>query len=128
MRRLKTGFGGFQRGEPGKELIDASGIEKGPDAFGDADDSYFVAFVGLGYVRIDDDAEASGVHVLEIGAVENEEVGVNCVELGLQLEDVKEGESTAEGEHGAAGICGGPEGVVELVLGHPLRIETPKSG
>ena len=123
VERLQALLGGFQRGEAGKELIDAGGAEEGPDAFGDADDGDLAAFVGLGDVGVDDDAEAGGVHVFEVGAVDDEEVGVDFVEFGLELENVGEGECAFESEHGAAGISGGLEGVVELVHGHPPRIE-----
>jgi hypothetical protein len=45
------------------------------------------------------------------------------MELVLQLEDVAQRETSLQGEYGAARIRGGLEGIVELILGHPLRIE-----
>ncbi len=53
------------------------------------------------------DAEAGGIHVLELCTVDDEEVGVDGLELGLQGEDMAQGERSPEGENGAAGIRGG---------------------
>jgi hypothetical protein len=119
---LEAVLGGFYGGEAGEELIDAGGCEEGPDAVGDADEGDLCPFVGLRDIEVDEDAEAGGVHVLERGAVEDEEVGFEGLQLGLESEDVAQGKGSLQGEDGAARIRRGAEGVVEVVLGHPLSI------
>jgi hypothetical protein len=121
-RELEAGFGGFQGGEAGEILVDAGGGEEGPDAVGDAHEGDLSPLVGLRDVEVDDDAEAGGVHVLERGAVEDDEVGVEGLQLGLESEDVAKSEGSLQGKDGAARIRRGVEGVVEVVLGHPLSI------
>ena len=81
------------------------------------------ALVGLRDVEVDENAETGGVHVLEGGAVDDEEVGVDGLQLGLQGEDMAQSECSLQGENGAAGIRRGLKRVVELILGHPLSIE-----
>jgi hypothetical protein len=122
---LEAGFGGFDGWEAGEVLVDAGGGEESPHAVGDADESDLAAFTGLRDVEIDNDAEAGGVHVFERGTVEDEKVGVDGLQLRLELEDMAQGEGSVQGKDGAAWIRCGVKGVVEAILRHPLRIETP---
>jgi hypothetical protein len=122
---LEAGLCLFYGREAGKELVYARGGEESPDAVGDANEDDLATAVGLRDVEVDDDAETGRVHVLEPGAVDDEEVSVNRLQLGLQGEDMAQGERSPEGQNGAAGIRRGAKRVVELILGHPLRIEIP---
>jgi len=120
---LEAGLCLFYGREAGKELVYARGGEESPDAVGDTDEGDLAVFVGLRDVEVDDDAEAGGVHVFEGGAVDDEEVGVHGLQLGLQDKDVAQGERSLQGENGAAGIRSGTKRIVKLILGHLVRIE-----
>ncbi len=90
-----------------------------PRRVGDVDEGDLAAVVGLGDIKVHEDAQAGGVYLLEGRAVHDEEVSVAGLQLRLKSEDVAQGERTVEGENGAARICSGAEGVVELILAPP---------
>jgi len=120
---LEAALGLFYGGEAREELVHASGLEECPDAVGDADEGDLATLVGLRDVKVDEHAETGRVHVLERGAVDDEEVGVHGLQLGLQDKDVAQGERSLQGENGAAGIRSGTKRIVKLILGHLVRIE-----
>ena len=90
--RARSVLGLLYSGEAREELVDAGGGKQSPDAVGDADEGDFAVLIGLRDVEVDDDAETGGVHVLERGAVDDEEVGVHGLQLRLQGENVAQGE------------------------------------
>jgi len=104
---LEAALSLFYAREAGEELIYASGIEERPDAVGDTDEGDLATLVGLRDIEVDDNAETGRVHVLERGAVDDEKVGVYGLQLGLQSEDVAQGERSLQRENGAAGIRSG---------------------
>ncbi len=92
---LEAALGLFHGREARKVLVDSGGAEDSPDAVGDTDEGDLAALVGLGDVEVDEDAEPGRVHVLEFGAVDDEEVSVNGLQFGLQGEDMTQGERSS---------------------------------
>jgi hypothetical protein len=99
---LEGGFGGFYGGEGFYQGVDAGVAHDGGHAGADAGEEEDAAlFLGSDEV-VRDEAEAGGVDVGDAGEVEDQDLGVEGAELGLEGEHGGEGERSGEGENGGS--------------------------